>query len=623
MFGYTYEEIIDRNVEELLPERFRSRHITHRRDYSINTRVRPMGQGLDLFARRKNGTEFPVEISLSPIEEHDRKLVAASIRDVTERKRVEIELRHLQSIADTALTSKSTATLIRASLSRLRAVLHSDTATILLADADGQHLTPFASDGMEVELGGEIQIPLGQGVAGRIALSDGPVIFPDLHQTEVISPILRSRVRSLVGTPLNSGGRLVGVVHVGSSVLRTFTKDDAHLLALAADRIGLAIERARLNEAEQAARQAAEAANRQKSRFLATASHDLRQPLQTLSLLNGVLRRLVRDGDAAQALSEQEMAIGAMSRLLNTLLDISKLESGMIKPEAKSFEVASLFAEMRNEFESLAAAKGLRLEVETSTNNAYSDRSLVGQIVRNLLSNAIKYTHKGQVRLRCLSEADVVCIEVSDTGVGIAADQLPYIYEEFYQIGVPSNVARDGYGLGLSIVTRLVKLLALRLDVQSELGQGSTFSLFLPAADRSVQSTASPIHSVPQLQTIGKRHVLLVEDDASVRMATGMLLRVEGYKVTAVASIAEAMERANDGFDLLVTDYHLDNGETGLQLISAMRERLGSTSLKSVLLTGDTSSIVKDAPRDPFLKIASKPIDADELLTLLRALITV
>lgn len=620
MFGHSYEDIIDRSIEQLLPERFRSRHVMHRQSYGENVRMRPMGPGLDLFALRKDGTEFQVEISLSPVEDGDRTLVAASIRDVTERRRMEVELRHLQSIADTALSSESTGTLIRALLARLRAALHTDTTTILLADTDGRHLTPFASDGIEGEVGGEIQIPIGQGVAGRIALSEGPMIFKDLREAEVVSPVLRSRVRSLIGTPLRSAGHLVGVVHAGSLEPRCFSADDSRLLALAADRIGLAIERARLNEAEHAARQAAEAADRQKSRFLATASHDLRQPLQTLSLLNGALRRIIPDGEAAQALSHQEAAISVMSRLLNTLLDISKLESGMIKPEPHGFPVAGLLAEMRNEFESVAAAKGLRLEVEPSTANAYSDRSLLGQIIRNLLSNAIKYTREGRVQVRCLAEADQLRIEVSDTGAGIAADQLPYIYEEFYQVGVPSNATRDGYGLGLSIVARLVKLLALRLEVKSELGRGSTFSLCLPAANHSVMSVA-PSAATAQGQTVGKQRVLLVEDDASVRMATSMLLRVEGYEVTAVATVGEALARLNDGFELLVTDYHLDNGETGLQLINVMRERLGPVPLKCVLITGDTSATIKDAPKDNFLKIASKPINANELLMLLRTLI--
>jgi PAS domain S-box-containing protein len=480
LFGYAHDEIIGQSIEKLMPERFRARHVGHREHYVSTVRVRPMGAGLDLFGRRRNGTEFPVEISLSPIEDVGRTLVAAAIRDVTDRKRVEAEL----------IMARETAEAAR-----------------VLADQ---------------------------------------------------------------------------------------------------------------------ARESADRANRGKSRFLATASHDLRQPLQTLELLNGALRRRATDHHAIEALSQQEQAIGAMSRLLNALLDISKLESGAIRPEPTDFTVAAIFEEMRMEFASIAANKGLRLEVESCLDAVYSDPSLVEQILRNLVSNAVKYTREGWVRLRCLHEASLVRIEVLDSGVGIPPDQLPYIYDEFYQVGVPTNSSRDGYGLGLSIVQRLVKLLTLKLDVRSEVGRGSAFSLVLPAstghdvtADRT--SSRSPFSGA---QPIGEARVLVVEDNVSVRQATCLLLELEGYHVTPVASLSEALQhiQKGHGVDLLITDYHLSDGETGTQVIATLREILG-ISLKAVLTTGDTSSAIKQLPRDPYLRITSKPIQAEELLTMLRALL--
>jgi two-component system CheB/CheR fusion protein len=313
-----------------------------------------------------------------------------------------------------------------------------------------------------------------------------------------------------------------------------------------------------------------------------------------------------------------------MSRLLNALLDISKLESGAIRPEPTDFTVAAIFEELRMEFASIAANKGLRLEVESCLDAVYSDPSLVEQILRNLVSNAVKYTREGWVRLRCLHEASLVRIEVLDSGVGIPPDQLPYIYDEFYQVGVPTNSSRDGYGLGLSIVQRLVKLLTLKLDVRSEVGRGSAFSLVLPAstghdvtADRT--SSRSPFSGA---QPIGEARVLVVEDNVSVRQATCLLLELEGYQVTPVASLSEALQhiQKGHGVDLLITDYHLSDGETGTQVIATLREILG-ISLKAVLTTGDTSSAIKQLPRDPYLRITSKPIQAEELLTMLRALL--
>jgi len=487
LFGYAHDEIIGQSIETLMPDRFRARHVGHREHYVSNVRVRPMGIGLELFGRRRDGTEFPVEISLSPIEDVGRALVAAAIRDVSARKRVEAELIVAREAAEAAR-----------------------------------------------------------------ALAD------------------------------------------------------------------------QAREIADQARETADRANLGKSRFLAMASHDLRQPVQTLELLNGTLRRRVTDPIAIEALSQQRQAIAAMSRLLNALLDISKLESGAIRPEPTNFTVATIFEEMRMEFAGIAANKGLKLEIETCEDAVYSDPSLVEQILRNLVSNAVKYTREGCVSLRCLHEASLVRVEVLDTGVGIPPDHLPYIYDEFYQVGVPTNNSRDGYGLGLSIVQRLVKLLTLKLDVRSELGRGSAFSLVLPAG-RGRDVTAHGASAGPLVydsQAIGEARVLVVEDNASVRRATCLLLELEGYSVVPVASLTEALQhvRKGHGVDLLITDYHLGDGETGTQVIAALREILG-ISLRVVLTTGDTSSAIKQLPRDPHLRITSKPINTEELLKLLRALL--
>ena len=464
LFGYNPGEVVGQGVELLLPERFRGQHVGHRMQFTRENRLRPMGVGLELFATRKDGSEFPVEISLSPIRDDEDVLVVAAIRDVTDRKRVQVEL--------------------------------------------------------------------------------------------------------------------------------------------------------------MAAREAADRANQAKSRFLATASHDLRQPLQSLALLNGTLRRLVRDPDALEALSHQDQAIGAMSRLLNALLDISKLESGAIKPDPTDFAVAALFEEMRNEFASLAANKGLQLHVQVSADCVHSDPSLVGQILRNLIANAIKYTQAGSVQLCSGPGSAAVRIEVVDTGIGIPANQLPYIYDEFYQVGVGTNMSRDGYGLGLSIVRRLVKLLDLKLEVRSEIGKGSVFALELPPGRAQAGAKRERAEPVAAAQYAVAPVVLLVEDDPAVRNATRMLLKVDGYRVLTAGSLAEAHERIREHprIDLLITDYHLSGGETGTQVISSLREVVGA-DLKAVLITGDTSSAVRELQRDSRLRLASKPINADELLRMLKALL--
>ena len=466
MFGHANPDLIGGPVEILLPERFRQRHVGHRSGYTRNVRERPMGAGLELFAVRKDGTEFPVEISLSPIPQGDTVLVAAAIRDVSERKRVE--------------------------------------------------------------------------------------------------------------------------------------------------------------QAVKEARREAEHATLAKSRFLATASHDLRQPLQTLGLLNGALRRMITDSECREVLEQQELAVDAMSRLLNALLDISKLESGAIKLELTDFEVAPLFDEMRREFAGIAASKGLRFSSDSPHELAHSDPALIGQVLRNLVSNAIKYTPKGSVELRCVRMDSGLRIEVRDTGVGIAADQAAFIFDEFYQIGVSPNSSRDGYGLGLSIVQRIARLLEFKVEVRSVPGIGSAFSFELPRARHAGNVSAAPgPRTAHKTAAGGAFQLLLVEDEPGVRNAMRMLLKIEGYRVTTAASADEALEQLrapNSKFDLILTDYHLEGGRTGTQVIAAARELLGS-ALKAILVTGDTSTAVRELKADANLRITSKPINSDELLELVRSLL--
>ena len=242
-------------------------------------------------------------------------------------------------------------------------------------------------------------------------------------------------------------------------------------------------------------------------------------------------------------------------------------------------------------------------------------------MLRNLLSNAIKYTQEGSVELRCVPRGAKLRIEVRDTGVGIAADQLGQIFDEFYQVGISPHSSRDGYGLGLSIVQRIARLLDIRVDVASTPGQGSVFSLELPgAAAAGIAAESRRADSVAP-RDAASRHILLVEDEPGVRNAMRSLLKIEGYRITVAASAEEALARLRDGpFDLIVTDYHLEQGRTGTQVIAAARERRGA-AVKAILVTGDTSAAVRDMQGDAHLRIASKPINSDELLAQVRNLL--
>jgi len=636
LFAYAHDELIGKPVECLIPERLRNRHLSMREAYAKNARVRPMGAGLSLFGRRRDGSEFPVEISLSPIEDEGRILVAAAIRDVTERRRVEAELTarledmdRLRDVSARLVETREFPKLLEEILDGAIALQRSDFGNIQLCDPTTGILRivahrGFSPDFLEHFASVDVNEPSACGRALRAGLR---AIIEDVEEDPDYLPhravAARAGYRAVQSNPIRArDGTITGMLSTHFRKPHRPSDRELQLTDIYMRLVSELIARAHDEEVVRAARDAASRANQAKSRFLATASHDLRQPLQTLSLLNGTLRRMSTDAVGKEVIAQQEHAIIGMSRLLNALLDISKLESGAIKPDPTDFTVSALFEELRREFAGLASTKGLTLKVATCEDSVHSDPSLVGQILRNLVSNAIKYTRAGWVGLRCLHEPSCVRIEVLDSGIGIPAEQLRYIYDEFYQVGVPANATREGYGLGLSIVQRLVTLLELKLDVQSEVGKGSIFALTLPASQGAVRPAAR-IEAEPEADTRhAQARILLVEDDPAVLSATRMLLKSDGYQVTTAATIAEALEevRADPYIGLLITDYHLGDGETGTQVIASLQAELGRP-LKAVLMTGDTSSAIKELPRDPLVRIVSKPVNADELLAMLRVLI--
>jgi CheY-like chemotaxis protein len=284
-----------------------------------------------------------------------------------------------------------------------------------------------------------------------------------------------------------------------------------------------------------------------------------------------------------------------MSRLRETLLDISKLESGEVKPELRDFKVADLLEALRREFADVAADHGLELHVEPCAATAYGDPALIEQIVARLLANALEHTPRGRVTLRGRSEQAAVLLEM--------------------EAGSPVDLADQ------AVVQRLVALLGLRLDMTLATDQGSLFALRVPRGRSAPRPGRAP-PAAARVKHTGEVRVLLVEDDPLVRDATSMLLRVEGFGVTAVASLAEAVRSVQEAGapDLLITDYHLGNGELGTQVIAALRASVGA-NLKCVLVTGDAPAAARELPGDPDLRIAGKPYKAQELLALLAGLL--
>jgi CheY-like chemotaxis protein/two-component sensor histidine kinase len=364
-------------------------------------------------------------------------------------------------------------------------------------------------------------------------------------------------------------------------------------------------------------------ADRAKTRFLATASHDLRQPLQTLQLLAGALVRQVQDTPAADLVTRQLRALDAMADLLNALLDVSRLESGGVQPILAEVSLRELCTDLGRNFEAAAAARGLALEVSCPEVTVRTDRVLLRQLLQNLVSNALKFTREGGVRVTVGDAAAGVVITVADSGIGIPPDELGRIFDEYYQVaGV--HTEQRGFGLGLTIVRQLARLLGLALEVESAPGQGTSFRLTLPpelrVADAAV-SAPGPGVATPA-STALKPAVLIVEDDAPVRSALELLLSLEGYPVRAVgtagAAIATFREFGHD-IDIVLTDYHLEDGETGLGVLRQLRE-LAGRDLPAVVLSGDTSSFVANLAATERVRVLRKPVDPAVLVATMEAL---
>jgi two-component system, sensor histidine kinase len=458
MFGYLREELYGEPIEMLLPEKLRYSHRKSRSGYSVDPHVRPMGRGMVLTGLRKDGSEFPVEISLSPVVTDGGSFVSSVIRDVTERKEME---------------------------------------------------------------------------------------------REIID-----------------------------------------------------------------ARRSAERANRANTAFLAAASHDLRQPVQALSLLNGALRRTVDSSLALEMIDSQQQSLDAMTNLLNSLLDISRLDAGAVAPEIEVFPIQRLLDRLSAEFARQARQKGLDFHIESSDILVESDPNLLGEIIQNFVSNAIRYTSKGSVRMQCEQTGDNVCIRISDTGIGIEAKHIKDIFAEFHQLKAQGQ-KNEGFGLGLAIVQRLSNLLGHKIEVSSVPGSGSEFSICLPAIGAHKLEQAVELSSRDVASEGGKfGTIILIEDDSSVANALAALLEAEGYRVAIAASAQEAktIARHIDATpNLIVTDFHLLDGSTGIEAVVDLRE-LFESDIPALIVTGDTSIVVQEARNLPNSILIRKPVNPDQLL---------
>lgn len=349
----------------------------------------------------------------------------------------------------------------------------------------------------------------------------------------------------------------------------------------------------------------AERANRAKSRFLAAASHDLRQPLAALNLYANVLKERV-DPSQQKLMASMEDCIANLSGLLNNLLDLSKLEAGVVNPKIIDFSVFEFFYSLKSIFTPKAQAKGLRLRFSSSRLTARSDPILLKRVVSNFIENAICYTERGGVMVGCRRRQGKIWIEVWDSGIGISADQTAEIFEEFKQLG--DQARNQGSGLGLAIVDKTAALLGLEFSVRSWPGRGSVFAIELPLGQP--QAVSMPTTQVAVQRSL---RIALVEDNHLVRQALVLALENSGHQVIAAASGGALLaELGQLPLDAVVSDYRLAHGETGFDVINAVRAAIGA-DLPALLITGDTDPQLIFSMTQRGVTVLYKPLDMQAL----------
>jgi signal transduction histidine kinase/integral membrane sensor domain MASE1 len=428
---------------------------------------------------------------------------------------------------------------------------------------------------------------------------------PELHQE-----FKAGGYRTMMAVPLMRESVPIGVLVILRQTLRPFTEREIELATTVADQAVIALENVRLFEALQASTRELDEANRAKSRFIAAASHDLRQPLHALGLFVARLQGRVKAAERSRIVEQMDASVAAMNELFNDLLDMSKLDSGVLAPNISEFPIAQLLERIESTFSAAARKKGLSLRIVRNSAWVRSDFILLERILLNLVSNAVSYTARGKVVVGCRLRGRHLRIDVLDSGPGIPEDEHISIFREFYQLGGPQRERQGGMGLGLAIVDRLCRLLKHDIDFASALGKGSRFSVFVPsvAARALIVAPEALVHPTPG--SIGGKLVVVIDDDPLVLDSTGGLLRSWGCHVLTAGSARAALAylaKCNQSPDLIISDYQPCDRQTGIEAIEELRKYL-NLSIPAFLISGDTAPARMHQVRTSGYHLLHKPV---------------
>ena len=385
------------------------------------------------------------------------------------------------------------------------------------------------------------------------------------------------------------------------------------------DSIRLRFENLELIDELREQKRVAEEANVAKSRFLAAASHDLRQPLHALGFFADAMREHTSSDEGKRVAGQMRRSLDSMEEMFGALLDVSRLDAGIVEPRVVTMALAPLLDRVRSEFEPLARQKGLSLVARPTRALVRSDAALLERVIRNLVANALRYTERGGVVVGCRRKADAIRIEVWDSGRGIPEDKYPEIFQEFSQLENPERDRRKGLGLGLAIVDRLTRLLDHRIELQSRVGRGTVFRVTVPrgrADDLLPEALAEPAAFDGD---VAHALVLLIDDEIDVREGMESLLTRWLCDVVAASSGAQMLAQVA-GLDrlpdLIISDYRLRGEETGIQVVARLREEFNA-DIPALIVTGDTGPDRLREAQASGLHILHKPLNPARLRALL------
>jgi len=549
--------------------------------------------------RFSDGTARHLFGNVIPLRDaQDRPIGAiAALLDISDRKAMEQALREKTLALEQALSQN---------MAELQAVMDAVPAVVLVAE-DPQ-ARRIGGNRAAYEL---LRMPVGANLSLTAPEAERPAHFTVLHDGVPLKEDELPLQRAVRGEEIwNFDEELRfddGTVHyqIGNAVP---LRDEFGLIQGAVSAYMDITERKRAERMLAQAKAEAERATVAKSRFLAAASHDLRQPMQAQILFHDLLSRRLADPGSQALLEKLGQSLQAQQQMLNALLDVSRLDAGVIKVARTGFPIGPMIDRLAQDYAVHPADGRLTVRAVASRAVVHSDPTLVEQILRNLIENAVRYTERGRVLVGCRRRGDHVQVQVWDTGIGIPEDQFRAVFEEFHQLDNPARDRNKGLGLGLSIVKRLADLLGHSVHVRSRVGHGTMFAIDLSLAVRlpAGPEAATGDEAGPRSRGL----IALIEDDRDLLDAVCAFLRADGHELAAAPSVEAVMAelaRARRCPDLIVADYRLEHGRTGAEAIRILRARCGRV-IPGIILTGDTSpDRLKEAAASGF-RLLHKPI---------------